>query len=324
MKKKLNILTMLVLVAALAGVGILVKRAADMRSGATFASVDALFLPSTQTVKVGDKLVTTMMIDAKTYLLTGADLRIKYDQSKLSLDSADVLTKDNSSGSNVWLQSADEVVLSNFNSSAGTFSLVGTDMQKDPSSLPTAVISIVKLNFTAIAAGTASVGLDSSYANTIAGYNPAGSSQELGIDKVEAATYTISSVGIAPSPAVTGEPQAPCNLTVNPPRSCSAGFQCMTASKMAGADGICVKVAVVTTPTTVNCGWCGTSCLDLNKRSNMACPMIAVTGEQCVNVGGSCAIKATVVITRPLTPINVPPTGVSAGNSKITPGSSVN
>jgi hypothetical protein len=169
--------------------------------------VEALFLPQMQTVGVGDKLVTTLMIDAKTYLLTGADLRVKYDQDKLNLDSVNVLTKENANGSTVWLQSPNEVVMSSFDSSAGTFNLVGTNTEKDVTNLPTGVVSMVKLNFTAKASGVATVSLDSGYGNIITGYNSAGSDQELGIDKVTGASYTITaatSPTAVPTTAGTG------------------------------------------------------------------------------------------------------------------------
>lgn len=58
-----------------------------------------------------------------------------------------------------------------------------------------------------------------------------------------------------------------------------------TTSKMiADGSGICVKVA-----TGLNCGWCGTGCVDT--RIKIACAMIAPpAGKSCLNMGGKCTI----------------------------------
>ena len=236
---------MLVLIAALVGGVMLVKNNQDTKRGATFASVQALFLPDTQSIQVGKSIITTLMLDTSVHYLTGADLRIKYDQDKLSLDSVTVLTKENFTGGIPWLQSSGEVLISGIDSKSGTFSLAGTNMQKNGMSLPVGLVSIVKLNFTAIASGEAKVSLDTSYSNVIAGYNLAGSDQELGIDKISGATYEIG-----------------------------------------GNNGV----------TEIHCGWCGTSCIDLNKMKG-ACAQIYVTGKTCVNNNGNCVILTSANVT---------------------------
>lgn len=289
MKNKINILIILVLVAALAGAGALVKKSQETRSGATFANVQALFLPAADTVAVGDKFITTLVIDASTHLLTGADLRVKYDPEKLTLDSTTVLTKENFTGGVVWLQNPDEVVVSEIDLNTGTFRLVGTNMQKEATNLPTGIINIVKLNFIAKANGQAEVTLDDSYGNIIAGYNSAGSDQELKIEKVTGASYTIAAAATV-MPTVTGI-------------------------------------------TTVNCGWCGSNCIDLNK-VKVVCAQVYMKGKQCVNNNGSCVIltvtpehnlvtPTTMLKKRVMLTPTVGPTSVPAGSAKTTPGYSI-
>ncbi len=170
----------IILIAALAGAGFLVKNNQETRSGASFANVEALFLPNEKTLKVGEKLTTTLMIDTKDRLLTGADLRVKYEQSVLKLESVEVVTKEN------------EVILSNINQENGIYELVAANTEKETSDLPKGVVSIVKLNFVAIANGQAKVSLDTSYGNMVTGYNTTGSDQELKVGTISSAIYRVA------------------------------------------------------------------------------------------------------------------------------------
>lgn len=187
-----KVLTIILLIAALAGVGFLVKNNQDTRSGASFADVEALFLPGSKRLKIGEEVTTTMMIDTKERLLTGVDLRIKYDQSVLELRGVEVLSKNSASASKAdWLGGENEVIISNINQENGTYELVGTNTGKDVNNLSKGIVTVVKLNFIAIANGEAKVSLDSNYKNMIAGYNDAGSDQELKINKISDAVYTV-------------------------------------------------------------------------------------------------------------------------------------
>lgn len=180
---------------ALVGSAFLAKNNQETRSGASFANIEALFLPSEKTLRIGEKLTTTLMIDTKDRLLTGADLRVKYEQSVLKLESVEVMTKSSpvlSETTSAWLGGEDEVIISNINENAGIYELVGANVEKETTGLPKGVVSIVKLNFVAIANGEAKVSLDTSYGNMITGYNEAGSDQELKIDKISSAIYKVA------------------------------------------------------------------------------------------------------------------------------------
>ncbi len=192
-----SILLIIILIAALAGAGFLVKNNQETRSGASFASVEAIFLPSEKNLRIGEKLTSTLMIDTKDRLLTGADLRIKYEQSVLKLESVEVVTRDRASlskATNAWLGGEQEIIVSNINNEAGIYDLVGANMEKETKGLPKGVVSIVKLNFVAIADGQAKVSLDTSYGNMVAGYNEAGSDQELKVDKISSAIYRVAGI----------------------------------------------------------------------------------------------------------------------------------
>ncbi|HWS48960.1 MAG TPA: hypothetical protein VN174_02850 [Candidatus Methanoperedens sp.] len=189
--KKINILVIVVLIAALMGASFLVKSSQETRRGASFASVEALFLPGAKSIKVGERVTTTMMIDSKTHFLTGADLKIKYDSSKLELEKATVLTNSTFSGGITWLQGVEEILIAENDSKQGTYSLVGTSIGKDVKNLPSGVVSVIRLDFVAKAMGDAVVGLDNSYTNIVAGYNAGGSDQELKIEKISEAKYQI-------------------------------------------------------------------------------------------------------------------------------------
>ncbi len=192
-----SILLIIILIAALAGAGFLVKNNQETRSGASFANVEAIFLPSEKTLKTGEKLTTTLMIDTKDRLLTGADLKIRYEQSVLKLESVEVLTRDRaslSSATNAWLKGDEEIIVSNINNETGIYELVGANTEKETKGLPKGVVSIVKLNFVAIANGQAKVSLDTGYGNMVAGYNEAGSDQELKVDRISSAIYRVAGI----------------------------------------------------------------------------------------------------------------------------------
>jgi len=172
----------------------LVMKNQQLQRGASFASVEAIFLPSSKSLTMGEELVTTLMIDAKSHFLTGADMRVKFDSDKLTLESVEVLTKDKFLGGVTWLQSADEVLISETDNQIGTYSLVGTNIQKEAANLPSGVINIVKLHFRTKAVGQAEVSMDKTYGNIVTGYNVGGLDQELGIEKVSGAVYSIETV----------------------------------------------------------------------------------------------------------------------------------
>lgn len=212
---KTNILVIVVSIMALIGASFLVKSSQETRRGASFASVEALFLPSTKSIKIGERVTTTLMIDSKIHLLTGADVRVKYDSSKLELEKATVLTSSTFSGGISWLQSEEEILISENDSKQGTFSLVGTSIGKDIKNLPSGVISVVKFDFVAKAMGDAVVSLDNSYTNIVAGYNAGGADQELKIEKVGEAKYQI--VGeVTKMPTKTIRPSTLPTRTINP------------------------------------------------------------------------------------------------------------
>jgi len=182
----------LVLVAALIGAGTLVKNNQNTQRGATFASVEALFLPDTKSVQLGSEISSTLMIDSKGRPLTGADLKIKYDSEKLLFKELRVLTKDNFPSGVVWVQNSDEVLVSEVDEEKGLISLVGTNLQKDTQFLPTGIVNIVKIDFVAKALGEAKVTLDTSYENVVSGYNVGALDQKLNIEKVSGASYFVN------------------------------------------------------------------------------------------------------------------------------------
>lgn len=247
-----NILVIIILFAALAGAGFLVKNNQETRSGASFASVEALFLPSVRTVSVGDKITTNLKIDSKSHLLTGVDLRVKYDSEKLNLDKVMVWTGENMvemKNEKFWLQNADGILISEIDSEKGTYSLVATNIEKETKNLPSGIVGIVNLYFTATAGGEAKVSLDNGYKNIVTGYNSGGLDQELSIEKIGEAIYIVR----AERTEITGKP--------------------------------------IGTGTELKCDWCGTSCIDLSKH-NGDCPMTTdvISQKQCVNQGGKCVV----------------------------------
>jgi hypothetical protein len=58
-----------------------------------------------------------------------------------------------------------------------------------------------------------------------------------------------------PSPVATEYPRMSCNMTVNPPRNCPAGYQCVTTGSMPGADGTCMASNSLPTPGSCSALW---------------------------------------------------------------------
>jgi len=293
MKNIFKAISILVVLGAIVGAVILVKNNQETRRGATFANVEALFLPDSKTVEVGDKFTSTLVLDTKGRQLTGADFRIKYDNQKLRLTGIEVLSKDNFKSGVPWLQNSDELIVSEVDERNGWINLVGTNLQKDATMLPTGIVNMVRLNFVGKMAGEANVGIDVSYKNSITGYNPSGTDQDLNIEVVRGAVYKVveraevkcgwcgtrcidtnreknivctqeimegkqcvneggmcvvvkTPISIAPTKGVTTpKPVMTCNLSINPPKNCPAGYVCETKSGMAGASGICVQRKIV-------------------------------------------------------------------------------
>jgi len=251
-----NILVIIILFAALAGAGFLVKKNQETRSSASYASVEALFLPSVRTVSVGDKFTTNLMIDSKSHLLTGVDLRVKFDSEKLILEKVAVRTKENmleDSSEKFWLQNADGVLISEIDSEKGTYSLVGTNIEKETTNLPSGIVGIVSLYFTAKARGEAKVSLDSGYQNIVSGYNLAGSDQELKIEKISEAVYTVK----VENQKITGGP--------------------------------------IMTGVALKCGWCGSICVNLYDKTLDCAVTEAPLNKTCVGRDGKCVVVSKYV-----------------------------
>lgn len=191
MKKKINLIAFLILSGVLMLTVVMVKNNQENRSQAAYGTVAMSFLPSEGTVQVGKRLISTMMLNVDSYRLTGADIRIKYDQDKLTLRSVSVMTDKTLKRGNPWLSSSQELILSQKDEENGTVTIVGTNLQKKLSGLPTGAVTMLKLTFLGKAVGEANVTLDNTYENIVVGYNAAGSDQELEVGSVSEATYTV-------------------------------------------------------------------------------------------------------------------------------------
>ena len=191
MKKKINLIAILVLSGVLMLTVTLVKKNQENRSQAAYGTVAMSFLPSEGKVQIGKRLISTVILNMDSYLLTGADLRIKYDQDKLTLRSVSVMTDKTLKKGNPWLSSSQELVLSNKDEAAGTATVVGANLQKKLRGLPSGAVVMMKLIFVGKAVGEANVTLDNTYENTVVGYNSSGTDQELEIGSVNEATYTV-------------------------------------------------------------------------------------------------------------------------------------
>lgn len=260
--KLTKIVGLLVVLTALGAGLVLVRQSQETRRGAAYAEVEALFLPESKNVVVGEQFMSTLMLDVKSNKLTGIDLRIKYDQAKLRVRDVGVVLTGSGPGTALFGAESD-VLDKTIDEEKGLISLVGISMEEDETKMPIGVINLVKINFEAIASGSAEVTLDESYDNVAAGYNPSSTDQNLEIKTVRGAVYTVAVLaGVTPTVAV---PTA-ANPTIKP-----------TAPPV---------------PTSgLTCVWCGRECVSA-KPAGVACPdVMPPEGAKCVAVGTRCKVE---------------------------------
>lgn len=190
--KFLKIFFTLVLLGALIGGLVLVKRNQETRRGAFFGTVSVQLLPSQQTVNRGENFFSTVLIDAGSYKLNGYDIFIKFDKDKLR--AVEVI------GLNSVLNVTDYEPIIDQN--AGTIRVTSTTNAGE-ASLPTGIVNIFKVKFEAKALGAAEVKLEGP--SKIVGYN-VGDDGSLAISSLPTAVYTVIE-GAAPT--ATGVPGAP-------------------------------------------------------------------------------------------------------------------
>lgn len=190
MKKALSILSLLLVLGALIAGLVLVKNNQETRRGAFFGEIEMWFLPDTKTVSKGEQIDTIVKLSTTDKKVTGVDIKIKYDQTKLK---AKTVSPVFGPESNKLFRSADNVLVNNINESTGTITLAGISPDTDQNKFPKGVIDLFKISFEAIGSGAAKVGLDTGYGNAVSGFNAAGSDQELKISQVKEATYTVGS-----------------------------------------------------------------------------------------------------------------------------------
>lgn len=281
MKNILKVLVVLVLLTALAGAAVLVKNNQETRRGAAYANIESLFLPDTKSVKVGEVLTSTLVLDCKDKKLSGVDLRVKFDKSKLKVKQIKpVLVGDPGVNMGRALFKAETDVLDKaVNETMGTINLSGISMEEVEANMATGVVNLIKVDFEAIAAGSAEVTLDSSYDNAATGYNPLATDQSLAIAIVKKAIYTVTVSGnITPTatPGVTNTPTIPVGTSPTPT---STTTRCTSDSQ---------------------CGWCGSTCSISNIIRPTAClDVMPPAGYGCKCVNGSCLKTANVPIVTP-------------------------
>lgn len=279
MTKLVRVLGFVVLIGALIGGVVLVRQTQETRRGATYAEIEALFLPDSRKVDVGDQIVSTFILDTKTHKLSGVDARIKYDSSKLEVVSNEggnyevqpVLSGEKSNSSALF-RSESDLLIKSVDPAKGLIVLAGISLEEDPTKMATGAVSLVKVTFRAKAPGSAVVTLDTGYDNMATGYNPSSSDQSLAIKTVKQATYVISTTSL-PTPT-SGSGIKP---TIKP-----------TAKPTAGVIG---------------CKWCGTSCVP-SAYKGMCLDVMPPAGQKCVQIDTGCEIvgNGIIVPTVKLTP----------------------
>lgn len=262
----------IVLVALAAGL-VLVRQNQETRRGAAYAEVEALFLPDSNKVKVGEEIVSTFMLDTKTHKLTGVEVRIKYDAGKLELvgggDGVKPVVVGQGSGTALFRAESD-VLTKSVDGEKGLITIAGISMEEEVDKMAMGAVALIKMTFKAKSAGSAMVTLDSTYDNMATGYNPSSNDQTLAIKTVKSATYVVSSTV---TPVVTQVPTA----TVAP--------------------------TAVPTSVALSCKWCGTSCVSSTYKG-MCVDVMPPADKKCMAQNGQCVIVGAAVTAVPtVTPI---------------------
>jgi hypothetical protein len=218
MKRLFKGLSVIILLSALVGAGILVKENQETRRGATMAETSMSVLPDSMKVEKGKDFVLTIWTNTgkEEDKMAGMEMGIKYDAKVNSYVSAEV--------------QSGYTLLDEGSEGAGYrwFKIVGMGEEKS------GAFPILKINFKALSDGTDSIMVAPGAKMMITG---------------QSSLWTVAKA---------------------------------FSSKVIVGDG---------GPTDVlNCGWCGTSCINVN--SKMMCPQVMPpAGQSCVNVDNKCVVQ---------------------------------
>jgi len=194
--KKFNLIILGMLLITMAGGIYLVGKVADTRKGAAYAGVSVGFIPNTKTLSVGETLTATMIINSNQEKLSGVDINIRYDKSKLRvLSSRIVTTQTPGIGENnaLFINESDVLTLTkNESENSGYINLAGISMEEDVTKMASGVVQLLKIDLEAIAAGEAHLGLWQQDSNTIVGHNVNGNDKGLSITDYSEGIYLIN------------------------------------------------------------------------------------------------------------------------------------
>lgn len=215
----------------------------DKRSSASYAGAVFSVLPSTNNVTVGDSLVTQLVLNVGTgKTLNSVDIRIKYDKTKLSINAAGIIPLlrgglGDVTPSNRLFTDNDGVLFKVIDANAGTIRLSGVNLSS--TNLPTGVVYLFKLVFTAIAEGTGvRVEMDPAYNNMALAEVTGVADKAYSFDTKEAGVYSITASNTPSCQVVNCTNTVPANAS----RACvnnECGFTCNMGYSL--ENGACVQ-----------------------------------------------------------------------------------
>jgi len=195
MKKISKLLLMVILAAGFVGGLILIKRNQDSRGRASYSGVDLMVVSGVTKINIGRTIPVAVVASTGTNKLTGFDLTIKFDKTKLRV----ALVK----------PTTFELVLTEIDQNNGKIRVVGIVEGNNPDNFLTGAVRLVRIDFEGIAEGSSQIIVESGVnTNALTGYNPNGDDQGLGITSISGIDCTVSetvSPISVPAPALNFE-----------------------------------------------------------------------------------------------------------------------
>jgi len=186
MKNLRTLLFLMIGLGALAGSVLLVQKIQETRRGAYLDKLNVSVWPDSKTnMQVGEKVIATVKMDAKSFRISAVDLRMAFNTAAFSVESIEIQ-------SGFDKQMMNQVI-------DGKIVIIAANSNADETKLPTGVFDIAKITFVAKAAGNLNL--------TLSEYQvPSTQSDTTGDNKMEVnflpAAY---SVGGSSGPVPTGE-----------------------------------------------------------------------------------------------------------------------
>ena len=187
MKRLLKLSLMVILAGGFVGGLILIKRNQDSRGRASYSGADLMMVSEVTNINIGQTTSVAVVVSTGTSKLTGFDLTIRFDKTKLRVALVRPTTF--------------ELVRTEIDQNNGKVRVVGITGGNNPDNFLIGAVRLVRIDFEGVATGSSQIIVESeAIPSILTGYNPNGDDQDLGITSISGIDCVISGGGITSNP----------------------------------------------------------------------------------------------------------------------------